>query len=73
MIAYDGHVVGFCNTGCRDKFDAAIFHFEQAKGSAHRSVARRVRGSRFLVCYADMRHGSTEELSWPVCRAMGAK
>ena len=25
-----GEVVGFCNPGCRDKFEAAIRHFEKA-------------------------------------------
>ena len=28
LTEYDGKVVGFCNTGCRDKFNAAIHHFE---------------------------------------------
>ncbi len=31
LIEFDGHVVGFCNTGCRDKFESAVRHFEQAK------------------------------------------
>lgn len=30
LTEYGGRIVGFCNTGCRDKFDAAIRHFEQA-------------------------------------------
>ncbi len=30
---YDGHVVGFCNPGCRDKFEGAVRHFEEAKAS----------------------------------------
>jgi hypothetical protein len=30
LTLYQGHVVGFCNTGCRDKFDAAVSHFEAA-------------------------------------------
>ena len=33
LTEYDGRVVGFCNTGCRDKFDNAIRHFEEAKAS----------------------------------------
>lgn len=33
LTAYGGHVVGFCNTGCRDKFETAIGHFEEAKAS----------------------------------------
>ena len=28
LTKYQGRVVGFCNPGCRDKFDAAIRHFE---------------------------------------------
>jgi hypothetical protein len=35
LTLYRGQVVGFCNTGCRDKFEAAVSHFEaaaQAKG-----------------------------------------
>ena len=31
LIEFDGHVVGFCNTGCRDKFETALRHFERAK------------------------------------------
>jgi hypothetical protein len=27
---YNGAVVGFCNPGCRDKFEKAISHFEAA-------------------------------------------
>ncbi|AXS39384.1 glutathione S-transferase [Breoghania sp. L-A4] len=30
LTLYRGHVVGFCNTGCRDKFDAATGVFEAA-------------------------------------------
>ena len=30
LIEFDGHVVGFCNPGCRDKFEAAVRHFEAA-------------------------------------------
>ncbi|MDE2800006.1 MAG: glutathione S-transferase [Gemmatimonadota bacterium] len=33
LTEYDGQVVGFCNTGCRDKFESAIRHFEKAKAS----------------------------------------
>ncbi len=32
LTAYNGHVVGFCNPGCRDKFEAAVRHFEAARG-----------------------------------------
>ena len=29
LTRYRGQVVGFCNPGCRDKFEAAINHFEK--------------------------------------------
>ena len=31
LTAYDGHVVGFCNPGCRDQFETAVRHFKAAK------------------------------------------
>lgn len=33
LTEYNGHVVGFCNLGCRDKFDTAVRHFEAARGN----------------------------------------
>jgi hypothetical protein len=30
LTRYRGHVVGFCNKGCRDKFAAATSHFDAA-------------------------------------------
>ena len=30
LTEYRGKVVGFCNTGCRDKFEAAIRAFDGA-------------------------------------------
>ena len=30
LTLYKDAVVGFCNTGCRDKFEAAVQHFEAA-------------------------------------------
>lgn len=30
LTLYRSEVVGFCNPGCRDKFEAAIGHFEKA-------------------------------------------
>ena len=30
LTLYRGHVVGFCNPGCRDKFDAAAHMFDAA-------------------------------------------
>lgn len=29
LTRYRGKVVGFCNTGCRDKFEAAMRAFDQ--------------------------------------------
>lgn len=33
LTTYRGAVVGFCNTGCRDKFDAATRAFDARIGS----------------------------------------
>jgi hypothetical protein len=30
LTRYRDRVVGFCNAGCRDKFEAAIRHFDRA-------------------------------------------
>ncbi|MGO4572061.1 glutathione S-transferase [Microvirga sp. 2TAF3] len=30
LALYRGAVVGFCNPGCRDKFETAIRHFDEA-------------------------------------------
>jgi len=30
LTRYRGQVAGFCNTGCRDKFETATRHFETA-------------------------------------------
>jgi hypothetical protein len=30
LTRYAGAVVGFCNPGCRDKFEKAVQHFESA-------------------------------------------
>ncbi len=30
LALYNGKVVGFCNTGCRDKFEAATRAFDDA-------------------------------------------
>jgi hypothetical protein len=32
--------VGFCNPGCRDKFEQAVRHFEQARAAAPRQRRR---------------------------------
>ena len=34
LTVYQGQVVGFCNPGCRDKFEQAIAHFERARAGA---------------------------------------
>jgi hypothetical protein len=34
LTLYQGHVVGFCNPGCRDKFEQAVVHFEKAGAAA---------------------------------------
>ena len=31
LTRYDDQVVGFCNPGCRDKFETAIRHFEASR------------------------------------------
>ena len=31
LALYGDDVVGFCNPGCRDKFESAVRHFEEAK------------------------------------------
>ena len=33
LTEYKGHIVGFCNTGCRDKFEEAVSHFDAALSS----------------------------------------
>lgn len=30
LTRYRGRVVGFCNPGCRDKFEAAVTHLDAA-------------------------------------------
>ncbi|MEM7702294.1 MAG: glutathione S-transferase [Pseudomonadota bacterium] len=30
LTLYQGQVMGFCNPGCRDKFEAATTHFDAA-------------------------------------------
>lgn len=36
LTRYQGQVVGFCNAGCRDKFEAATRHFEAAIAAGRR-------------------------------------
>ena len=37
LTTYRGHVVGFCNTGCRDKFEAATAQFDKAIDGTNRN------------------------------------
>ena len=37
LTEYGGRAVGFCNPGCRDKFEAAIRHFEEARAARERA------------------------------------
>jgi len=30
LTIYKNRVVGFCNTGCRDKFEKAVRHFDES-------------------------------------------
>ena len=34
LTLYKGRTVGFCNSGCRDKFEHAVDHFEAALQNA---------------------------------------
>ena len=34
LALYGDDVVGFCNPGCRDKFEKAVRHFEKARASS---------------------------------------
>ena len=40
LTLYKGVVVGFCNPGCRDKFKAAIDHFEDALEARRAELAQ---------------------------------
>lgn len=33
LTEYRGRVIGFCNPGCRDKFESATAHFDKAIGN----------------------------------------
>jgi len=35
LTIYNGNVVGFCNTGCRDKFEKATQLFDKSLGASH--------------------------------------
>ena len=34
LTEWEGHVVGFCNPGCKDKFESAVKHFETSKAKS---------------------------------------
>ncbi len=34
LTHYRGQVVGFCNPGCKEKFERAVSHFDGALGSS---------------------------------------
>ena len=40
LTRYRGAVVGFCNPGCRDKFEKAVGHFEDALHSKAATAGR---------------------------------
>ena len=33
LTMYDGHLAAFCNPTCRDKFERAVRHFEEAQAA----------------------------------------
>ena len=37
LTRYRGHLVGFCNPGCRDKFDQAVAAFDRLIGDIDHS------------------------------------
>ncbi|MEL6737870.1 MAG: glutathione S-transferase [Pseudomonadota bacterium] len=39
LTFYQGSVMGFCNPGCRDKFEAATKHFDAAIASVDNGKA----------------------------------
>ncbi len=40
LTLYNGAVVGFCNPGCRDKFEQAVRHFEDALRARRAAAAQ---------------------------------
>lgn len=47
LTEFEGHVVGFCNPGCRDKFETAIRHFAAEISQfarVHVNVNRKLQG-----------------------------
>ena len=39
LTRYGEKVVGFCNPGCRDKFEKAVMHFEKSLAGKSASTA----------------------------------
>ena len=46
LILYRGHMVGFCNPGCRDKFAAAVARFDAAIGTEAGPTLLQLAGAR---------------------------
>ncbi len=44
LTLYGGQVVGFCNPGCRDKFEKAMTHFENARARKQGAASRSTEG-----------------------------
>ena len=40
LTRHQGQVLGFCNPGCRDKFEQAVAHFESARDLASKAPRR---------------------------------
>jgi hypothetical protein len=40
LTLYRGQTVGFCNPGCRDKFEKAMMHFDLAIAGGSGAVAQ---------------------------------
>ncbi len=61
LALYGDNVVGFCNPGCRDKFESAIRHFEEAKGSSvertRQAMSEEGRPLEEFVSVFEGRHG----------------
>ena len=34
LTTWEGQVVGFCNPGCKDKFENAVKHFEHSRSNS---------------------------------------
>ncbi len=41
LTRFEGHVVGFCNPGCRDKFDAGAGDIETAVAAFRQAISQR--------------------------------